>query len=210
MQITHKAGLALASLGLLSLAALPAAAQNLVVNPGFETGDFTGYTLGGNNNPNNILVATVYVTTAPVVFNPHSGTKFAVLGPIGSDGTLSQTLATTAGDQYQVGFYLASDGATPNDFSASFGGTTLFSQTNIPATTGYVNHTFTVTGTGAPEILLFSFRNDPGVLALDDISVTAANPVPEASTTVSLGLLLCLGLGGLAFSAQRRKANAAE
>ncbi|MGI4789240.1 MAG: hypothetical protein ACRYFS_10385 [Janthinobacterium lividum] len=34
-------------------------------------------------------------------------------------------------------------------------------------------------------------------------------PVPEASTTVSLGLLMALGLGGLAVSAKRRKASAA-
>ncbi len=31
------------------------------------------------------------------------------------------------------------------------------------------------------------------------------SPVPEASTTVSLGLLLVLGLGGLAVSKRRRK-----
>ena len=35
-------------------------------------------------------------------------------------------------------------------------------------------------------------------------------PVPEASTTVSLSLLLALGLGGLAISARRRKAPSAE
>lgn len=38
----------------------------------------------------------------------------------------------------------------------------------------------------------------------------AAQPVPEASTTISFGLLLCLGLGGLAVSARRRKAQYSE
>lgn len=38
----------------------------------------------------------------------------------------------------------------------------------------------------------------------------SATPVPEASTTTSFGLLLCLGLGGLVVSARRRKARAAE
>jgi hypothetical protein len=33
--------------------------------------------------------------------------------------------------------------------------------------------------------------------------------VPEASSAVSLGLLLCLGLGGAAVSSRRRKARAA-
>ena len=41
------------------------------------------------------------------------------------------------------------------------------------------------------------------------ITIVAA-PVPEASTTVSLGLLLALGLGGLAVSAQRRKRSASR
>lgn len=35
-------------------------------------------------------------------------------------------------------------------------------------------------------------------------------PVPEASTLASTGLLLCLGLGGLAWGARRRRATLAE
>lgn len=35
----------------------------------------------------------------------------------------------------------------------------------------------------------------------------AAAPVPEASTTVSLGLMLALGLGGMALTARRRKGS---
>ena len=37
-------------------------------------------------------------------------------------------------------------------------------------------------------------------------TVGVASPVPEASTTVSLGLLLALGLGGLVIAARRKKA----
>ena len=40
----------------------------------------------------------------------------------------------------------------------------------------------------------------PGIKA----TVTSAAPVPEASTTISLGLLLTLGLGGLIVSARRK------
>jgi hypothetical protein len=39
--------------------------------------------------------------------------------------------------------------------------------------------------------------------------LTETNPVPEASSVVSFGLLLCLGLGGLAISTRRRKAQSA-
>ncbi len=48
------------------------------------------------------------------------------------------------------------------------------------------------TGLGAPHGLAF---------------LPAAAPVPEASTTVSLGLLLALGLGGVVVSARRKKVN---
>ena len=43
-----------------------------------------------------------------------------------------------------------------------------------------------------------------------NVAPGGVTPVPEASTTVSFGLLLCLGLGGLVVSARRRKARAAE
>ena len=43
-----------------------------------------------------------------------------------------------------------------------------------------------------------------------DVSGTAtAAPVPEASSAVSLGLLLCLGLGGAALAARKRRAASA-
>ena len=38
--------------------------------------------------------------------------------------------------------------------------------------------------------------------------VATRAPVPEASTTVSFGLLLALGLGGLVIAAKRKKAHA--
>ncbi len=41
------------------------------------------------------------------------------------------------------------------------------------------------------------------------VLTTSAAPVPKSSTTVSLGLLLMLGLGGMAVAAKRRKSAAA-
>ena len=46
-------------------------------------------------------------------------------------------------------------------------------------------------------------NNDFGV----EISYVPSAPVPEASTTISLGLLLVFGMGGLAVSIRRRKAS---
>ena len=51
---------------------------------------------------------------------------------------------------------------------------------------------------------------DPGfagdVIGIDDVLIARAGaPVPEASTTVSLGLLLALGMGGIVMAAKRKK-----
>ena len=64
----------------INVAAPVLAAGNLVTNPGFEKGDFTGWTLAGNA-PHNTVVEMAGFDS----WNPHSGTFFAALGAAGSD-----------------------------------------------------------------------------------------------------------------------------
>jgi hypothetical protein len=142
-----------------------AAAQNLAVNGGFETGDFTGWTLSGNTGFTGVGTADV-----------HSGNYSAYLGPIGSDVHLDQVIATTAGDTYQVEFWLLNPGGTPSDFSASFGGTTLMSLVNTSAQ-GYTEYVFDVATTSSSTDLDFSARQDPSYWYLDDVSVVQVSPV---------------------------------
>jgi hypothetical protein len=161
---------------------------NLIVNGGFETGDFTGWSLGGN---------TGFTTVSG---GAHSGNYAAWLGPIGSDGYIltASPFTTTPGDTYNVDFWLYSDGLTPNDFTAIYfdgSPSTLYSHTNIPFQP-YTHEHFVVTALGPIGLLEFQFRDDPGWLRLDDVSVTSTR-VPEPGMLVLLGSgLLGLGLLG--------------
>jgi hypothetical protein len=96
-------------IAVLASAALSAHAQNLVVNPGFETGDFTGWTLSGDTG--GCSVSTLH---------PHSGNFSARLGPLGfqTDGFLDQTITTVVGQSYHVDFWLANIGNVTQHLNA--------------------------------------------------------------------------------------------
>src|SRR5215471_3379908 len=75
----------------------PARAMNLVTNGGFETRDFTGWTLSGNT-------FFTHVDCGTNVVSPHTGECAAALGAMGSDNTLSQTIPTVPGGTYLLSF----------------------------------------------------------------------------------------------------------
>ena len=137
---------------------------NLVTNGSFETDNFTGWTLGGNDGPSGNLLQ-MYING-----QAESGSFAAALGSIGPDGTLSQTLQTTAGQQYTFSFWLANNNSGPDDFTAKWNGTPVLALTNAPVQ-GYTEYTFTVRATGSTSTLEFDARQDPSHWSLDNISV---------------------------------------
>ncbi len=157
---------------LLALAiASPATAAPLLTNGGFEQGAFTGWTQSGNTEYTSIFNQN-YDGLAP-----QAGDYYALLGPAGADGVLSQSFADTSGAALHISFWVASNGGTPDDFSAFFDGRALMHLTDTGAM-GWTEYSATVTATGN-DTLSFSFRDDQDYLALDDIAVTQAAPVPE-------------------------------
>src|SRR5262249_42140771 len=137
--------------------------SNLVANGNFATHSFSGWTLGGNSGSQQFIINT----------EDQGGSTYAAdLGSVGSDGTLSQTIATTPGQTYTLSFFLQNEGSGPNDFSAIWNGQTLLSLSNA-ATFGYTEHSYTVTATDSSTVLEFAARQDPSHWDLDNISLTA-------------------------------------
>ncbi len=164
----------------------PPAKANLITNPGFETGDFTGWTPSVGE-----FVAGEFDSIAP-----HSGNYEAV----SRGGTLGQTLATIPGHTYFVSFWYANF-TFPGDFQ--FLEVTWGDEVQVHLTGGsgfrpYTQFTFSVPATSASTELQFLFSSDS---FLDDVSV---NPrvvgVPDGGSTVYL-----LGFASLGLAAVRRK-----
>ena len=173
---------------LLLLVQAGTSAANLVQNGGFETGDFTGWTLSGNTE-------FTYVRAQGLTY-VHSGEYAADLGPAGSNGYISQTIATVPGQAYLVSFWLGSgtgsDGSIDNYFAGSLGGTGFFATSNIPPQP-YTYYSFTMTPDATNAPLKFAFRNDPGFLFLDDVKVNAV-PLPASLLLLGPGLACLVGL----------------
>jgi hypothetical protein len=171
-----------------------AASAPLLQNGDFQAGNFAGWSLNAQYTS---VLSQPYDGYSPV-----GGSTYAILGPVGTSGTLYQSFNDTACQTLTISFDLASDGGEQNDFIVIFDHQTLLSLTNIAADR-WTEYDFTVAATGT-DSLEFAFRDDPGYLGLDDIAVTPTS-VPEPATlfTFSLGLAGLAMLRGVAWRCQK-------
>jgi hypothetical protein len=191
------------SVGIL-LAAGPLASANLIVNGGFEIGNFSGWSVTLGSDP----VVGVASLAA------HDGSYGAYFGSFYSIDSISQTYATVPGTLYQLSFWLRTDASRPpseltlNGFQANFGGTTVF--TNYPGPYSAFPYTqFTFSELASTDLTTLTFngweKTDYSFVHLDDVSVTAI--VPEPGSALLLGLSLA-SLFLLSAKRRNRRKNA--
>lgn len=231
------------------LAALPAVGRaGQIIDGGFETPPatsggftqyFTGQTIGGASGWT-VLGKDVLVidrgysepsgSSSTLSFNPNSGNNALDITGAGntspSDG-ITQTVATTIGQSYDLSFFVGRALGDPNDsrylgtatvvLTIGDGPTTSYTATD--GVRGQITFTRFVTSfvaTGATTAITFTngtlppgtdANGDPvgsNYAGLDDVELVAT---PEPSTLTSAGIALALTLGCGAY--RRRRARAA-
>ncbi len=110
------------------------------------------------------------------------------------DDTLSQAINTTAGDAYRISFNLTTYD-TSNDFSASFGSVTGYTETNAVMTDNLIS--FLATANSSSTLLSFAGLNVPSFNYLQDVSVTQVSTTPLPASGLLMLSALAL-VGGLA------------
>ena len=163
---------------------------NLVANCGFESGDFTDWSLSGPQSGPSYLGVSHGVDAG----DAHSGSYGAYLGGFGSFLYLSQNLLTVPGQTYAISFWVAQSPATPEPYFSSliwtFGSTT--SQTTPNLALPFTQVQFNAVATSTVTSLLFGARDDTGFFSLDDVLVTPTTATPEPGGFALLGIIIIL------------------
>ena len=162
---------------------------NLVSNGGFETGDFTDWTVQGN-------VSSLFNVSS---FLPHTGTYSMFYAELESDDDrISQVLSTTIGQQYSLAFWTYNLGS-PDDndgLRVFWEGSLALELVPLGEPIGqWVEYTLLLTASSNGSELSLRGFDAPLAFYMDDVSVTV---VPETNTLLlaGAGLIILVLLRG--------------
>lgn len=161
----------------LALLAVPARAQlTLTLTPASQAGPAPS-TFHFTGTLSNPTASEVFLNSDSLTFNGPASTLDD--SPFLNNAPLSLGPAGSGSDTYTGGFFdvTLNSSAAPGTYFGTF------------------------------EVLGGPTASDQNIVASEDFSVTVTSaPVPEASSPVGLGLLLALGMGGMALGARRKAA----
>ncbi len=187
------------SLATMAALGMGAAHANIVTNGDFENGT-TGWSMTmGLGNSWGVGASTAALTGC---------VGHACVSTLGSGAFFQQNLATTAGQTYNLSFFVGENAGATSELSVFWNGSLIADILNPANNTldfntnpGMIEFTFNnLLATGSSTSLEIHGRQDPAGISFDNVSVVAANNVPEPASLALVGL----GLAGLG-AARRRK-----
>jgi hypothetical protein len=214
--------------GLCLIPVRPAAAQNLLTNPSFEDGNFTGVNPQSATGATQLNVGATNITGWTTISAElawiGTGNPYNIVAPDGVRsldltgyhdsapyGGVSQSIATQPGATYNLTFLIGAFGGNTSQITATAGGTVqTLSFTGIPTNTANqwnsVGFNFVASGASTTISLVGASTTQGIYLGLDNASVTlvqAASTAPEPGSLALLGLT-ALPLVGSVVRCRRR------